>query len=187
MPTRRYELSRRGLGCLVIAVMLAGHGAGHADQDPARDSSAGHTTIFIVRHAEKSTDGDNPPLSAAGQARARTLATMLRDSGVKHIFATELVRTRETAAPVAKGLRLATKALPARDVDGLVAELRRLPAGAVALVVHHSNTIPGIIGKLGGPPVAPLREQDYDRLFVVTFGAEGAARLATLRYGDRSD
>jgi broad specificity phosphatase PhoE len=187
MPTLRSEVIIRGLGYLLVALMLAGHGTAQADEDSARQASATHTTIFIVRHAEKSADSVDPPLSVAGQTRARTLAAMLRGAGVQHIFTTEMRRTRETAAPVAKGLGIVTKVLPANDLDGLVVELRRLSAGAVALVVHHSNTIPGIIGKLGGPPIATITEQDYDRLFVVTFGAEGGARLATLHYGHPSD
>jgi len=38
--------------------------------------------VFLVRHAERDWEGEDPPLVAAGEARAQALAAALRDAGV---------------------------------------------------------------------------------------------------------
>jgi hypothetical protein len=57
---------------------------------------------------------------------------------------------------------------------------RRL--GEVVLVVGHSNTVPAIITALGGPSMPDLSESDYDDLFLLVPGPEGAARLVRSSY-----
>jgi broad specificity phosphatase PhoE len=148
---------------------------------PARAQD--HTTLFLVRHAEKSAPNGDLPLSAEGRSRAALLASMLRDSGVGRIYTTEMVRTRETAEPLARELRLKSEAVPVQDVDALVARLRTLPAGSAALVVNHSGTIPKIVEKLGGGTIQPIGEEEYDRLLVLMLAPDGSARLVTLRFG----
>src|SRR5438045_7579771 len=66
-------------------------------------ATAAQSTIFFVRHAEKAGGGgDNPDLSEAGRARAESLATVLKDADISAIYTTELKRTQQTAAPLAK-------------------------------------------------------------------------------------
>ncbi|HEX5718340.1 MAG TPA: phosphoglycerate mutase family protein [Thermoanaerobaculia bacterium] len=139
------------------------------------------TTLFIVRHAEKSAPNGDLPLSAEGRTRAAKLASMLRDAGVDRIYTTEMVRTRETAEPLASQLRLNAEAVPVQDVDALVTRLRALPPGSAALVVNHSGTIPKIVDKLGGGSIDPLAEDEYDRLLILTIGS-GGAHIVTLRF-----
>src|SRR6476469_8996700 len=43
-------------------------------------TAAASPIIFVVRHAEKAADGNNPDLSAAGQQRAEGLARILKDA-----------------------------------------------------------------------------------------------------------
>ena len=57
--------------------------------------------VFLVRHAEKVDESEDPLLSAAGKARARALARSLRTAGVKAIYVTQYKRTGLTAAPLA--------------------------------------------------------------------------------------
>jgi len=141
----------------------------------------GPTTLFIVRHAEKSAPNGDLPLSAEGRSRAARLASLLRDAGVDRIYTTEMVRPRETAAPLASQLRLCAEAVPVQDVDTLVARLRALPPGSAALVVNHSGTIPKIVEKLGGGSIDSIAEDEYDRLLIVTI-VNGSAHLMTLRF-----
>ena len=139
------------------------------------------TTLFIVRHAEKSAPNGDLPLSAEGRSRAARLASMLRDAGVDRIYITEMKRTRETAEPLASQLRLNAETVPVEDVDALVTKLRALPPGSTALIVNHSGTIPKIVEKLGGGAVAPITEDEYDRLLIVTIGKD-TAHVMTLRF-----
>jgi phosphohistidine phosphatase SixA len=141
------------------------------------------TTIFVVRHGEKVGPTGDVPLSAEGKARAVALASVLRSAGVTAIFTSDTIRTRDTAAPLARQLAITPQELPSKDLDGLVRKLTALPAGSVVLVVHHSNTVPEIVEKLGGGPQTPYREDEFDRLAIVTRAADGAAHAVTLRYG----
>ena len=140
-------------------------------------------TLFIVRHAEKSAPNGDLPLSAEGRSRAAMLASMLRDAGVGRIYTTEMVRTRETAEPLERELHLKAESVPVQDVDALVTKLRALAPGSVALVVNHSGTIPKIVEKLGAAAIAPIAEDEYDRLLVLTLTGDGKAHVVTLRFG----
>jgi hypothetical protein len=58
--------------------------------------------VFLVRHAEKQTDGEDPALTAAGRQRALELARLLGESGISEVYSTDFARTRDTAAPLAR-------------------------------------------------------------------------------------
>ncbi len=137
-----------------------------------------HTTVILVRHAEKAAaPKDDPVLSDAGMARARALAVALRDAGVQAILTTHFQRTRMTAQPLADALGVKPEI-----ADENVAEaIRQRHAGQVVLVVGHSNTVPEIIKALGARAPPAICDEEYDRLFVVTLDA--AARVVQARYG----
>jgi broad specificity phosphatase PhoE len=129
--------------------------------------------VFVVRHAERADSGApkmasraDPPLSAAGEARAAMLAAMLGDAGIRAIYVTEFRRTQDTARPLAARLGLSARMIPSGDTTGLIARLRREHANDIVLVVGHSNTVPDIIRGLGGlqPTIA---DDEYDNLFIV--------------------
>jgi uncharacterized protein len=162
-------------GHAALAEYLRSKGA--ADEAAARPR-----TIFLVRHGEKSAANGDLPLSAAGRARAVALAAMLRDYKVDHVFTSQMVRTRETAQPLVERSGAKAEAVPVDQVDRLVAKLDALGPGAVAAVVHHSGKLPEIIRKLGGLEVDAIAEDEYDRLFILTRGADGT-NVVTLRYG----
>jgi broad specificity phosphatase PhoE len=135
--------------------------------------------VFIVRHAEKAaTGGNDPDLSPAGQARADTLARMLKDSGIVSIFASEFKRTKETAAPTAKSLGLIPTIVPAKDTAALASKLRELKGNA--LVVGHGNIIPDLVKTLGIDTPIQIDESDYSQVFVVILGDK--PQLLRLRY-----
>ena len=135
--------------------------------------------VVIVRHAEKANNSDkDPDLSAAGLKRADELARMLKDAGITAIFTTELKRTQETAAPLAKALGITPTIVTAADVAGLVAKFRELKGNA--LVVGHGNTIADIVKALGIDTPINIPEADYTLFFVVTLGEK--PQLLQLRY-----
>src|SRR5215813_10050359 len=82
----------------------------------AVDLAAQSTTVIIVRHAEKAaTPVDDPPLSAAGETRAKALWDVVKDAGVDAIITTQFVRTKETAEPTAKRLKLTPHVINTSD------------------------------------------------------------------------
>jgi phosphohistidine phosphatase SixA len=140
-------------------------------------------TLIIVRHAEKAGPTGDVPLTDAGHARAAALAHALRNANISTIFVTDLQRTQQTAAPVAKALNLTPAIVPSADAAGLAAKLAALPAGSTALVVNHNPTVLRLATAFGAKDVASMAETEYDRMMILTPGADGKSALLTLRYG----
>lgn len=147
--------------------------------------AAAQQLVIVVRHAERADSGTppmggtaDPPLSAAGKARADKLVAMLSSSGVTAIYVTEFVRTQQTAAPIAAALKLTTTIKSSSDTTALVTELKTKHAHDIVLIVGHSNTVPAIVKALGGPTVT-VGDEEYDKLFVLV-PATGA--ITVLRY-----
>src|SRR5690606_17033120 len=118
--------------------------------------------------------------SPEGRERARTLARLLADARLDAVHSTRYRRTQETAAPAAERLGLATAAYDPGGTEAFVAGLRA--RGGRHLVVGHSNTIPELVRALGGDPGAPIDEDEYDRLYVLTVGRERTSTML-LRFG----
>src|SRR5262249_57665673 len=87
--------------------------------------------VSVVRHAERADAGmqaqTDPPLSAAGEARAQKLAAMLADAGVKDIFATEFQRTQDTAKPLVIKTGVAFDQVGSKDTALLISKLKSHP------------------------------------------------------------
>lgn len=105
-------------------------------------------------------------LSAVGETQAARLAVILKDAGITQIYTTNLRRTVQTAAPLAAALGLTPTEVPSGDVDGLLAKLHAVSPRDRVLVVGHSNTIPGILLRLGVTPAITIGDTDYDDLFI---------------------
>ena len=138
-------------------------------------------TIFLVRHAEKASTAADAPLSPEGEKRAECLAAMLKDAGIKQIYVTDVTRTQQTAAPLAKALKIKPTILPAKDPNALIKNLAYTGGGNI-LVVGHSDTVPFVIARLQGGTVAPIGENEYDRMFVMTVVEAAGMPVATLHY-----
>ena len=93
-------------------------------------------------------------MTDAGHARAAALAHVLRNANISTIFVTDLQRTQQTAAPIAKALNLTPVIVPAADVAGLAAKLAALPAGTTALVVNHNPFVLDLATAFGAKNVA---------------------------------
>jgi broad specificity phosphatase PhoE len=164
--------SRKLLGRILVLLVLLS----------VTSAAYGQVTVILTRHAEKAaTPPKDPPLSQAGQERAKLLASMLADSGVAAIYTTEFQRTQQTAAVLAERVHVKPTVLPANDTGQLVKAIRARDSGVV-VVVAHSNTLPEIIAALGGPTVK-IPESEYDNLFVLTIGPSHSS-LLRLHYGD---
>lgn len=131
-------------------------------------------TIYVVRHAERLDATDDPPLSAAGEARARALGDSLARWGAPDVaFATRFVRAHQTATgalPSIAPQRYDHTSDAAADARTLAATLRtvyRTRTPAPILVVGHSNTVPVLLTALDGRPRPDLAHGDYDGVYVV--------------------
>lgn len=146
------------------------------------------TTIILLRHAEKAPEpAADPPLSVAGQERARRLAALLADEAgagrVVAIYASDTRRARETAAPLAARLSLDVSVRPGREARALAREILKSHAGQTAVVIGHSNTVPQLLAELtdGGVRVS-LGEGDFGSIFVITVSRAGPPAVLRLHY-----
>jgi len=156
---------------------------------PQTTAAQADRIVILVRHAEKTNEPrTDPPLTDAGRARATALAAALDGAPVDAVIVTPFLRTRATAEPVtrARGLTpivVGVEAGLAAHVQTVAEAVRAQPPGATILVVGHSNTIPAIIGALGGPKLKDLCDAEYATLFVLSLPSTGPPRLIRAQYG----
>lgn len=139
--------------------------------------------VYLVRHAEKTTQKRDPALTTGGQARAEALADLLADKQITQIHSSDTKRTRDTAAPLAKRLGLTVELYDPRDLPAMAAKLKSMPG--VHLVVGHSNTTPQLTELLGGDGGTPIVEaNEYDRLYWVTTAKDEPVVSYMTRFGE---
>lgn len=162
--------------------------AASAGEPPVIPDGKTETTVYLIRHAEKESDTDpNPNLSARGKARAESLAVQLRDSGVNMIIISDLKRTSQTAAPLAKLRHLRPKIIPIGSsvemhVRRTADEIRDHP-GATILVVGHNNTVNRILERLGGEQIGDLCTDEYANLIIVSLSQGKPTKMLLEQYG----
>ena len=138
--------------------------------------------VFLVRHAEKTTEKTDPGLTQAGKARALALANRLGGEGITHIHSSDTIRTRDTAEPLAMKLGLEVEIYDPRDLPAIAEKLKETPGRH--LVVGHSNTTPPLVELLGGDGGDPIVEAtEYDRLYMVATKAGEPVKSYLTRYG----
>lgn len=143
------------------------------------------STVYLVRHAERASDHpSDPTLTPAGSARAALLARMLDDVELVSVQSTDYRRTRLTAEPVARAHGLPVESYEPRGpgLEALLERLRTTPGHH--LVVGHSNTTPAVVEALGGDPVSPIDDGEYDRLYVVVLVGSEVVSSALIRFGE---
>jgi 2,3-bisphosphoglycerate-dependent phosphoglycerate mutase len=152
------------------------------------------TTVFLVRHAEKATTPpEDPPLTEAGNLRSQQLARLLEQAGIKAIYTSQFLRTKQTAEPLAKSLGITPTLVPLKMNPSNPREISQQSfkdiiekiherAGDAALVVGHSNTVPEVIKMLGADKAVAIDEREFNNLFIVTVYAKGKAHVTRLKY-----
>jgi phosphohistidine phosphatase SixA len=163
--------------------------ASQGSRQPLPITTSGRPTVVVlVRHAEKSAPSGDVALSAAGEARAQSLAAALANARIDAVITTTLQRTRQTAEPIVHALGLTpVEVAPSGDVAAHAQEvasiIRARFGGRTVLVVGHSNTIPAIVRALGGPAMPDLCDSEYATLFVVVLMPADSARVIRSSYG----
>jgi phosphohistidine phosphatase SixA len=178
---------------IILLLSMAADKAG-ADTLSTEDTIKA-TTVFLVRHAEKAAaPAQDPPLIEAGYTRSQQLARILGKAGIKAIYTSQFLRTKQTAEPLAKQSGVAITTIPIRMDPSNPREvsqqsIRELAEkvyeakGESVLIVGHSNTVPEVIRMLGGDMVPTIDEKEFDDIFIVTVYARGKAKVTHLKYG----
>jgi len=155
---------RLGLAFFLIFFCLV---AGAAE--PKTDSNY---QLYLVRHAEKQSDGSNDPLlTEAGAQRANQLAHWFQDKDIKKVWSSDYHRTRDTAKPSLIILGLELGIYDPRDLATFSEKLLR--DQKTAIIVGHSNTTPELASLLCDCAVAEMDESEYDRLIVISVTKTG--------------
>lgn len=131
-------------------------------------------TIYIVRHAEKQLEGNDPELAYVGGVRALKLSQILEKEDIKHVFSTDYIRTRNTAKPTADQAEIEIEIYDPKNHDALVEELRKREGNI--LVVGHSNTVSQLANYFvgDGEKFADLTDLEYNFIYVVTLEKNGS-------------
>ena len=142
-------------------------------------AARGLAVVAVVRHAEKAS-GDDPSLSAAGRTRARALAELFDGVPVHRLIASDLRRTQETIAPLARKKDLRIERTPsqpeAKAASEVAQKLKELRVGEFAVVAHHSFTIAAILAEFDWKVPDPRDHDDVWLLFLD--GGEAVGHLA---------
>ncbi len=115
---------------------------------------------------------------------AAELARVLADVPTDVIYTTQFIRTRETAAPLARarGIEAIVVTAGKTYAADLAKTIREKHAGQTVLVVGHSNSTPSLLRELGVEDPPRIDETRYDDLFICTISGN-QVRLVPLRYG----
>ena len=178
--TSRLSPTSRGL---LLTLLLASPSAGCVAPSDAA------TVVIVVRHADKDTiPKDDPPLTSAGVVRAQALAAALEHADVQVVIATQLIRSQQTARPIAeaKGLQMITIQRGndiAQHAANVAAEVRR-HRGKTVLVVGHGETVGPIIAALGGPRIAEVCLGEYSNMYTLVLDqGDRVTRFVQSTYG----
>ena len=154
----------RQIACLLALLLSASCVAGQSD---------GIHTIYLVRHAEKMTDGTkDPTLTPCGKARAQALAGILSSIDLDRIYSSDYRRTRETAEPTAAQQRIEVEIYDPAKLADFVTVLQATKRDV--LVVGHSNTTAALAGLLiNDGSYGSFDEKIYDRLYQVVLSDRG--------------
>ena len=132
-------------------------------------------TVYLVRHAEKTGETEDPGLAPAGAERAERLAAWARGRDIARVYSSDYRRTRDTATPIAEAIAAPLETYDPRGLEALASRLAE--RGESALVVGHSNTTPQLAALLCGCEAPPMDESVYDRVYVVRVSS-GRASLS---------
>ena len=150
-----------------------------------RPANAEVVTIYIARHAEKNKSVEGTPLTIEGEERAKLLSKMLKASGITAVYATQALRTQQTAAPLAAHLNLAVEIADVTQLSEFANDVLAEHEGEKVLIVSHSHTIPALLESLGVSDPPFILESEYDNLYVVHASQNGEAFFSRIKYGLR--
>ena len=156
----------------------------------ANQVNAQKTKYIIIRHAEKDTTlanakmmASDPPLNSIGETRALSLVDKFKVHKINQIYSTNYIRTKATAAPIAKAQNLNIAIYDPRKLDSFATQLLSSEhTGKTILIVGHSNTSPKLVNLLiKKDQYKDLDESIYDSYWIVT-SKNGKLRAKMMQY-----
>lgn len=140
---------------------------------------AQHTTVYIVRHAEKNLNDPNtkdPALSTDGVQRSYDLEKLLAGEGIAAVFSTDYIRTRKTGEPLAKRIGKDITTYNPNQPAELVVKVMQEYQDKAVLIIGHSNTILQLVEAFGGKPtITEIRDNEYRNLFKLVLSDSGVS------------
>jgi broad specificity phosphatase PhoE len=127
-------------------------------------------TIYLVRHAEKQTMSDDPPLTACGIQRSESLSTLFGAVPLEAVYSTDYRRTQSTALPTASAQGLTVQSYSAQAMDEFAKQLLRNEQDV--LVVGHSNTTGVLAGLLVDEEIGAFDESIYNQVYQVVISKD---------------
>ncbi|MEN1971281.1 histidine phosphatase family protein [Luteimonas sp. MJ204] len=149
---------------LLLALILysVANAAPGADGAAAAGDAA---RVWLLRHAEAGS-GPDPALTPAGVARADGWHAQLGSPALRRIYATDTLRSRETAAAIAADAGAELDIYDPAHPEALVQLLRERSEPAV--VVAHSNTLNELAQALGADAGLPaIAHDEHDRVYLM--------------------
>jgi len=173
-----------------LALLLACEPKGEldsADTVPEGDSDTVVDTdtlvAWVVRHAEKESEGSDPHLTEEGEARAEALAKLLADVPLVATYATDYNRTRETCGPTSEA-----------QVIDMVDDIEPFEDLALHIIAEHQHeqvlhcghawTIPTFMDALGVSDDISIPSGDYGDLWIVTLMGDEVLSVELSHYGE---
>jgi 2,3-bisphosphoglycerate-dependent phosphoglycerate mutase len=150
--------------------------------------SCGQQTFYIVRHAEKADDSNDPQLSQLGIERAVDLEKYLAGKKLDTVFTSTFKRTMLTGLTVSLPRAIPQLVINQQDpqiLNAFIDRMKKITGDKGILIVGHTNTLPAIIFGLCGQNITPIAENDYDNIYIITIN-NGNKTLQQLNYGKPS-
>lgn len=134
--------------------------------------------VFLFRHAEKQKirGENNPELTKKGFLRANALASFLSKEQPGIVFSSEYARTQQTANPIANAWDVDINIHTSKDPKGQIDKVLKLCRKNV-IIVGHSNTIPGLLKRLGINNEVVIDDEQYGDLFTISW-KEGKVQMS---------
>ncbi len=134
------------------------------------------TTIYLIRHAEKADNSENPELSKAGLERAKKWGAYFEDKNISIYYSSPYKRTISTAAHSSAYMTSLPEPGSSHEMRFITYDVKDFSLKKTAednkgknmVVVGHSNTIPEYINTLLGKKFyTNIPEDSYNNLYII--------------------
>jgi broad specificity phosphatase PhoE len=139
--------------------------------------------IYIVRHAEKSTEpAGDPFLSKEGKQRAVSLRNKLQKRNIRNIFSTRFNRTRETATDLSDEIGVSIYPYDTDTLQNFIKKVMHLKKNI--LIIGHSNTVITMLDSFHlAHNVKQIPDDRYGDVFIITRKKGKIVKLKETFYG----